>query len=155
MLTLRPVGFPSCQSRAAFSSLLFLGAGRNLSSLQHENLHTPTSCLFCWYWWRWGCSFSFLLHEAGPGHLQKVRVSKEGSPNGTCLPGTHSALLQGRQSAAQPLSAALLYLHWLLGLDFMGCQKLIPKTRLTGDRARTACCLLPLLPPLPFAAGTK
>lgn len=53
------------------------------------------------------------------------------------------------------LSAPLLYLHWLLGLDFMGCQKLIPKTSLTEDTARTACCLLPLLSPLPFAAGTK
>lgn len=59
------------------------------------------------------------------------------------------------QNLQPSLSAALLYLHWLLGLGFLGCQKLIPKTRLTGDTARTACCLLPLLPPLPFAAGTK
>lgn len=154
MLVLRPVGFPSCQSRAAFSSLLFLGAGRNLSSLQHKICTTPTSRLFCWCWWMWGWSFSFLLHEAGPGHLQKVKVSKEGSPNGTCLPG-HPVPFYKPENLQLSLSAPLLYLHWLLGLDFTGCQKLIPKTSLTEDTARTACCLLPLLSSLPFAAGTK
>lgn len=81
-------------------------------------------------------------------------MTREGSPNGTCLPGTYSAFYKS-ENLQLSLSAALLYLHWLLGPDFMGCQKLIPKTRLTGDTARTACCLLPLLPPLPFAAGTK
>lgn len=153
MLVLRPVGFPSCQSRAAFSSLLFLGAGRNLSSLQHENLPYSNQ-LFCWCWWVWGWIFSFLLHEAGPGHLQKVKVSKEGSPKGTCLPGTHSALPKAWESAAQPLCYSSVS-ALASGTSFFGMPKPIPKTRLTGDTARTACCLLPLLPSLPFAAGTK
>lgn len=64
----------------------------------------------------------------------------------------HSVPFHKPENLQLSLSDALLYLHWLPGLGFLGCQKLIPKTRLTGDTARTACCLLPLLPPLPFAA---
>lgn len=154
MLVLHPVGFPSCQSRAAFSSLLFLGLAEIWAVSSKKSCTTPTSCIFCWCWWMWGWSFSFLLHEAGPGHLHKVKVSKEGSPNGTCLPGTHSALPQAWESAAQPLWCSSVY-ALVPRTGFLGCQKLIPKTRLTGDTARTACCLLPLLPPLPFAAETK
>lgn len=67
----------------------------------------------------------------------------------------HTVPIHKPENLQLSLSAALLYLHWLLGLSFLGCQKLILKTRLTGDTARTACCLLPLPPPLPFAAGTK
>lgn len=153
MLVLRPVGFPSCQS-------IFIPAvpGGWQKSEQSPARKPALLQPVVYFAGAGGCGgevFSFPLHESGPGHLQKVKVV-QGGVSKRHLP------LWDTQCPSTSLricsSASLLLFCICTGFwdwIFLGCQKLIPKTRLTGDTSRTACCLLPLLPSLPFASGTK
>lgn len=154
MLILRPVGFPSCQSRAAFSSLLFLGAGRNLSSLQHKICTLQPVVYFAGAGGCGGEAFLSCYMKQDLDTCRRSRCPRRGLQMAHASLG-HPVPFYKPENLQLSLSAPLLYLHWLLGLDFMGCQKRIPKTSLTEDTARTACCFFPLLSPLPFAAGTK